>query len=124
MNKELLYSLKSPFRDDFRIQGFHFGSGKKTVAVVGAMRGDEIQQQFVCSQLVNALMEIEDSGDIVDGHGILVIPSANNFAMNIGCTMAISRNCCRKTICLSSSPARPAFCTASTSRTMWCARTR
>lgn len=84
MNKELLYSLKSPFRDDFRIQGFHFGSGKKTVAVVGAMRGDEIQQQFVCSQLVNALMEIEDSGDIVDGHGILVIPSANNFAMNIG----------------------------------------
>ncbi|MDO5537199.1 MAG: M14 family metallopeptidase [Desulfovibrionaceae bacterium] len=84
MNKELLYSLKSPFRDDFQIHGFRFGSAKKTVAVVGAMRGDEIQQQFVCSQLVNALMEIEDVGGISDDFGILVVPSANHFAMNIG----------------------------------------
>ncbi len=84
MNKELLYSLKSPFRDDFQIHGFRFGSAKKTVAVVGAMRGDEIQQQFVCSQVVNALMEIEDADGILDDTGILVVPSANHFAMNIG----------------------------------------
>lgn len=84
MNKELLYSLKSPFRDDFQIHGFRFGSAKKTVAVVGAMRGDEIQQQFVCAKLVNILMEIEDTGGIHDNFGILVVPSANHFAMNIG----------------------------------------
>ena len=53
MKRELLFVLPSPFRDEFRIQGFRFGSGQKSIAIVGAMRGDELQQQFVCSQLVS-----------------------------------------------------------------------
>lgn len=36
--------MKSPFRDTFRIQGFRFGEGEKSLALVGVMRGNEIQQ--------------------------------------------------------------------------------
>ena len=46
MIKETLYEMKSPTRDDFKIQGYWFGEGEKTLAIVGAMRGDEIQQQY------------------------------------------------------------------------------
>ena len=84
MKREILFVLPSPFRDEFRIQGFRFGSGDKSIAIVGAMRGDELQQQFVCSQLVRTLEALEEKGALVPGHEILVIPSANPFAMNIG----------------------------------------
>ena len=84
MKRELLFVLPSTFRDEFRIQGFRFGSGEKSIAIVGAMRGDELQQQFVCSQLVSALQDLEERGDIMPGHEILVVPSANPFATNIG----------------------------------------
>lgn len=84
MKRELLFVLASPFRDEFRIQGFRFGSGKKSIAIVGAMRGDELQQQFICSQLVSTLQDLEERGNIVPGHEILVVPSANPFAINIG----------------------------------------
>ncbi|MFI3271016.1 MAG: M14 family metallopeptidase [Pseudomonadota bacterium] len=83
MKKELLFTLKSPCRDTFRIHGFRFGSGKKSVAIVGAMRGDEVQQQYVCARVVNALLTLEDRGAINPEHEILVIPSANHFSMNI-----------------------------------------
>ena len=36
--------MSSPYRDEFRINGYWFGEGEKTVAIVGAMRGDEIGQ--------------------------------------------------------------------------------
>jgi uncharacterized protein len=83
MKEEILFSLKSPYRDDFKIRGFRFGSGKKSVAIVGAMRGDEVQQQFTCSQIVRNLILLEKEGNILPGHEILVIPSANHFSMNI-----------------------------------------
>ena len=84
MKKECLFVLPSPFRDEFRIHGFRFGSGQKSLAVVGAMRGNEFQQQYVCALLVNALQDLEERGGIQEGHEILVIPSANPFAMNAG----------------------------------------
>lgn len=83
MRREILFSMHSPFRDEFRIQGFRFGTGKKTVAIIGSIRGDEVQQQFICSQVVKNLIEIEEQGNILLGHEILVIPSANHFSMNI-----------------------------------------
>jgi len=83
MKEEILFTMKSPYRDDFKIHGFRFGEGKKTLAIVGAMRGDEVQQQFTCSQIVKNLIEIEKAGKLVPGHEILVIPSANHFSMNI-----------------------------------------
>ncbi len=84
MKKEVLFSMPSPFRDTFKILGYRFGSGEKSIAIVGSIRGDEIQQQYICSQVVRQLTEIESRGDIVSGHEILVIPSANPFSMNIG----------------------------------------
>lgn len=83
MKKEIIFNMESPFRDNFRITGYHFGSGEKSLALVGAMRGDEVQQQYICSQVVHNLMELEEAGELIPGHEILVIPSANPFSMNI-----------------------------------------
>lgn len=76
--------MKSTYRDDFRIEGYVFGSGEKSVCVVGPMRGDEVQQQHICSQLVKALQECEANGQIADGKSIMIIPSCNPFSMNVG----------------------------------------
>ncbi len=75
--------MTSSYRDNFRIRGYRFGEGAKTIAIVGAMRGDEVQQQYICAQLVNRLTAIERQGDIVKGKSILVIPSCNPFSMNV-----------------------------------------
>ncbi|OIP84362.1 MAG: succinylglutamate desuccinylase [Porphyromonadaceae bacterium CG2_30_38_12] len=83
MTEEILFTLKSPYRDDFKIRGFRFGCGEKSVAIVGAMRGNEVQQQFTCSQVVKNLLAIEKAGKLIPGHEILIIPSANHFSMNI-----------------------------------------
>lgn len=83
MRKEILFEMKSPYRDTFQIVGYWFGSGPKTVAVVGAMRGDEIQQQYICACLVDALKGIERKGQLADDKSILVIPSCNPFSMNV-----------------------------------------
>ena len=75
--------MESPFRDTFRIQGFRFGQGEKSIAIVGSMRGDEIQQQYICAQVVKQLTVLEERGLLQIGHEILVIPSVNPFSMNI-----------------------------------------
>ena len=59
MREEILFSMKSPFRDDFRIKGYRFGQGEKSLAIVGALRGDEVQQLYTCSQLVKELSALE-----------------------------------------------------------------
>ncbi len=84
MKKEILYTMKSPYRDDFNIYGYRFGEGSKSVAVVGAIRGDELQQQYTCATLIKALKELEEGGALTPGYEILVIPSVNPFSMNIG----------------------------------------
>ena len=83
MRIEKIFEMKSPYRDDFRIDGYCFGSGEKTVAIVGAMRGDEIQQQYICARIVEALKDAEYRNKIADGKSILVIPSCNPFSMNV-----------------------------------------
>lgn len=83
MKREQLFSMESPFRDTFHITGFRFGHGEKSLAIVGAMRGDEVQQQYVCAQLVHQLARLEEQGQLTEGHEILVIPSVNPFSMNI-----------------------------------------
>ncbi len=76
--------MKSPYRDDFNIYGYRFGEGKRSLAIVGAIRGDEIQQQYTCATLIKILTEMEAAGSLVPDFEILVIPSANPFSMNIG----------------------------------------
>lgn len=83
MRIETLFEMKSPYRDDFRIRGYWFGQGEKTLAIAGAMRGDEIQQQYICARLVGLLKDIERRGGIKDGQSVLVIPSCNPFSMNV-----------------------------------------
>ena len=48
MRKEILYSLKAPYRDDLRVTGYRFGFGEKTACIVGALRGNEVQQLYIC----------------------------------------------------------------------------
>ncbi|MFI3320524.1 MAG: M14 family metallopeptidase [Rikenellaceae bacterium] len=85
MKKEILYTMKSPYRDDFKIYGYRFGEGgKKSVAVVGAIRGDELQQQYTCAQLVKAFKELEEAGALTPEYEVLIIPSVNPYSMNIG----------------------------------------
>lgn len=83
MRKEIIFQMKSTYRDDFRIVGYRFGSGEDTACIVGPMRGDEVQQQYVCSQIVKSLQEKESRGEIAEGKSILVIPSCNPFSMNV-----------------------------------------
>lgn len=82
MKEEILFSMKSPFRDDFRIKGYRFGQGEKSLAIVGALRGDEVQQLYTCSQLVKELSALEKRRGLRDGVEVLVVPSANPFSMN------------------------------------------
>lgn len=83
MKIQTIFSMKSPYRDDFRIRAYTFGHGEKSLCIVGSMRGDEIQQQFVASRMVALLKEAEDQGRIAEGVSISVIPSANPFSINI-----------------------------------------
>ena len=58
MKKDILFTLPSYFRDDMNIMAYRFGKGEKTCAVVGALRGDEVQQLYVCARLVSFLREV------------------------------------------------------------------
>lgn len=84
MRKEILYELQSPYRESLKVTGFYFGQGEKSACIVGALRGNEIQQMYVCARLVEALKKLEAKGAIAEGHEILVIPSVNHASMNIG----------------------------------------
>ena len=58
MIKEVLYSLEGVYREDFKITGFRFGHGEKSACVVGSLRGNEYQQTYICSQLINQLKKL------------------------------------------------------------------
>lgn len=83
MNKKILYEMKGMYRDDFRITGYEFGEGEKSVCIVGSSRGNEVQQIYCCSQLVKKFKQLEEEGRIRRGNKILVIPSINPYSMNI-----------------------------------------
>lgn len=83
MNKRIIYRIKGMYRDDFRITGYEFGRGDKSVCIVGNSRGNEVQQIFCCSQLIKKMKQLEEEGRIKVGHKILVIPSINPYSVNI-----------------------------------------
>lgn len=83
MKKKTIYEIKSLYRDNFRVTGYEFGKGKKSVCIVGSIRGNEIQQLYTCSQLIKRLKKMEEEGKITKGHKILVIPTINPYSMNI-----------------------------------------
>lgn len=83
MNKKIIYEIKGMYRDNFRITGYEFGSGEKSVCIVGNSRGNEVQQIYCCSQLVKKMKQLEEEGRIKEGHKILIIPSINPYSVNI-----------------------------------------
>lgn len=83
MVKENIFEIPSLYRDDFRIRGYRFGSGRKALCIVGSTRGNEYQQIYTCSQLVKRLKELEKEGRFVEDREVLVIPSLNPCSMNI-----------------------------------------
>lgn len=84
MNKEIIFELDGLYREEFKIEGFRFGHGNKAACIVGASRGNEIQQMYICSQLIKTLKTLEEHGSIISNNEILVIPSINNYSINVG----------------------------------------
>lgn len=62
MHQDDIYILHSEYREDMTIRRFCFGKGEKSACIVGATRGNEVQQMYICSQLVAALKELENNG--------------------------------------------------------------
>lgn len=83
MKKRVIYEIQALYRDNFRVTGYEFGEGQQSVCIVGSMRGNEVQQLYVCSQLVKKFKQLEEEGRIREGHKILIIPSVNPYSMNI-----------------------------------------
>ena len=79
MKKDILFTLPSYFRDDMNIMAYRFGKGEKTCAVVGALRGDEVQQLYVCARLVSFLREVEKEDGVQPGKSVMIVPTV------IGC---------------------------------------
>lgn len=83
MEEKLLFELDSVYRDNMRIKGFSFGNGEKSVCIVGATRGNEVQQVYICSQLIKIFRQLEKQGKINDCKSIMVVPTVNSYSMNI-----------------------------------------
>ena len=83
MEKKIIYQIDSLYRDTFRVTGFEFGEGEKSVCIVGNTRGNEYQQIYTCAKLVQKLKQLEEAGKMKPGHKILVIPSVNPYSANV-----------------------------------------
>lgn len=79
-----IYTLHSTYREDMCVKGYQFGKGEKAACIVGPVRGNEIQQLYICSQLVRTLKELENNGCISAGKQVLVIPVVNSYSVNLG----------------------------------------
>lgn len=84
MREEIIFELGSVYREPMRIKGYSFGEGEHAMCIVGATRGNEIQQVYLCSQLIRLFTQLEAQGKITAGQSILVIPTVNGHSMNIG----------------------------------------
>lgn len=83
MKETIIYSFKGLYRDNFRVRGYEFGNGEKSVCILGSLRGNEYQQIYVCSRLITKLKKLEQNGNITEGKSIMVIPCGNPYSVNI-----------------------------------------
>lgn len=82
MKRTVLFEEKALYRAPFTVRGFEFGEGEKSACIIGNMRGNEIQQIYICAQLVKAMKRLEAQGRIHEGHSILIVPAANPYSVN------------------------------------------
>lgn len=84
MKRIEILNFKSPNRAPLKVEGFLFGEDLNgpSIAIVGAMSGDHINQLYVASRLVEYLRQKEEEGKIIGK--ILVIPAVNTYALNMG----------------------------------------
>ena len=84
MKEQVIFELGSVYREPMQVKGFSFGEGEKSMCIVGATRGNEVQQVYLCSQLIRIFTRLEEQGKLCPGKSILVIPTVNSHSMNIG----------------------------------------
>lgn len=85
MRETTLFTLETPYRQPLPVKGWFFGNpDQKSLAVMGALRGNEIQQMYICGRLIRTLTRLEEEGKLSEECGILVVPCANQFSMNVG----------------------------------------
>ncbi|MBP1737302.1 MAG: succinylglutamate desuccinylase [Oscillospiraceae bacterium] len=84
MKKQVLFQVETPYREALDVTAYQFGGEEKSVAVVGALRGNEIQQMYTCALLIRTLKRLEEEHRLSSACGILVVPCVNHFSMNIG----------------------------------------
>ena len=88
MRRETIFELESLYRSTYSIEAFTFGEGSKeehpelSIAVMGSLRGDEVQQLYIASQLVEHLRRLEERGLVNPDAEIRVIPCGNPFSLN------------------------------------------
>jgi len=85
MKEITLFTVETPYRQPLPVKGWLFGNpDEKSLAVMGALRGNEIQQMYICGKLIQALRAAEEQNLLDPACGILVVPCANQFSMNVG----------------------------------------
>lgn len=85
MKEEVLFTVEAPYRPALQVKAWRFGNpAQKSLAVMGALRGNEIQQMYICGLLIKRLEKLERDGQLDENCGILVIPCGNQFSMNVG----------------------------------------
>ena len=88
-----------PYRDPFVLRALSFGVDEggvplgpdvpldgfePSICLVAGLRGDEVQQTFICARLVARLAQMEAEGALSPGRMISVVPCANPASMGIG----------------------------------------
>lgn len=75
--------MKTIYREDLKIPEYIFGEkSENSAAIVGALRGNEVQQTYICANLVRIFTELTEQNKIT-GH-IKLMPCVNRYSMNVG----------------------------------------
>lgn len=101
MREETLFSIAMPYRQDMKVKSFSFGvtSDGRTLGAdgdagarvdefenaacfVAGVRGNEIQQTYICARIVRKLRKLETEGVLTPGQRIMVVPCVNPASMN------------------------------------------
>ena len=99
MIEETITGFGMPYREDLTVRAFSFGIDSEgralgagaspeslapALCLLAGLRGNEVQQTFICARAVERFREMEEAGTIVPGNLITVIPCANPASMAIG----------------------------------------